>query len=252
MRLAAADTDVRSRQDVDCLRDTSKIKCPPVNARTHAKESIDQSRARAQQHHDWFDQTREAHLCTDTAIARVSAVQEAQRAVQRSGRNMRQAQIPCQHFSQFRRRIEKIDVATRTPKQFPVNPVGDGPRVGNRNECGAFSFEDTADLLQCRLEMNEVFQTVIQDDRIKGPRSERQVHRIRLNENARCGAGPVEINANGQKSVVAGREASVPASEVQNARIAMKVLQDFVQTVPSEERTAIIPRPSRQRLPVSR
>src|SRR5260370_35651539 len=103
MRLPAADTDVRSRHDIDCLSDASKIERPPVHARTHAKESIDQTRTRAQQEEDWFEETSEAHLRTDTGIAGIFAVQEAQGAVQRSRGNMRNAPIPCQHFFQFGR-----------------------------------------------------------------------------------------------------------------------------------------------------
>src|ERR1039457_378167 len=83
--------------------------------------------------------------------------------------------------------------------------------------------------------MNKVLQAVIEDHRVKRPRSERQVYSIRLNEGTHCGAGFVEVNSNRQKGVGACRKTSVPASEVQNARIVTKVLQDFVQTSPSEE-----------------
>ena len=81
-----------------------------------------------------------------------------------------------------------------------------------------------------RLQTNEVLDAMIQNDSVKRPRQKWQLCCIRLDKKICCDRGSVEVNPNRQKGVPAGREASFLASQVQNFRIAIQVLKNFVQT----------------------
>ncbi len=114
---------------------------------------------------------------------------------------------------------------TASPGKPAVEPIRHRARIGDRDVQIAIRLQNAPDLRQGSLQIVEMFQAVIRDDRIEAPGHEWQQRCIALYEIRRRVGRPLQVHTNHGEGTVSRVEAPLVATEVQDAAARPKIFQ---------------------------